>query len=297
LKLPYTHGILFNRKSSISFTLRVMLIFVRRLQCSLRRQRRRVTRRRRQRTGPPLQKRRRKPPRSSSFKLLGSTTYLPKGGGCLDHTERRLPALRSGFLKRPANLAGQPARSDRQSRRKYRSSVSFALTYASLINAVHLPRGKGDFPDNYCLEKSGTKNWYHVTCQPSLRAARRMVMMGLDNPGSIMTPLPYTIWELSNKTPKVFQMIEWTVASGIGSTFAKPGMACCHTRRCYQLPLGGSSWKTELLGNGAFHVERGKDPLSHGRKVLSTLRVTFPDGFDPPGHKAYQVGVTRLSRN
>jgi hypothetical protein len=251
-----------------------MLIFVRRLQCSLRQHRRRVTRRRRLRS----QRAKRKPKPTNSFKLLGGRTYLPKGDKLMDEPKRRISALRSGFLKRPSDLCELPARASRKSRRGYRSSVSFVRSYSSLVVAVHLPNGVKDFPDNYCLVKSSANNWHFLNREPSLRAARRLVAIGLDNPGRIASPLPYSVRELSRSTYNTFEMVRWTEASGERSSFPKPNITCCGARRCFIPPIfEGDRWATQLkAGLEELSSETRQKPFSYGSEVFRKVSVTFP---------------------
>lgn len=146
--------------------------------------------------------------------------------------KRKLISVQSGFLKRPSDLVGQPVQSTKKSRRETRSSIKFVLAYASHTVAVYLDRGPGDFPDNYCLGRSSTNNWYYVARQPSLRAARRIVMMGLDNPELVINLLPYTVRELSIQHSRYFEMLKMVSREEF---FPKPNRTCCYARR-YHTP-------------------------------------------------------------
>jgi len=189
----------------------------------------------------------------------------------MDAAERKLLSLRSGFLKRPPE-AGQPVR-NKARRREFRSSAEFALTYASMTIALRLTSvGYETFPDNYCLERSSTRNWYYVTRQPSLRAARRMVAMGLDNPGLVANPIPDTIRALAYRHNKLFDML--MIASREGSSFPKPGIACCYAGRYYHTSLLEES---VLCGTKLFRPEDRRiirSPLAYGAELFNRIRAS-----------------------
>lgn len=222
--------------------------------------------------------------------VLGGTTHLK--GGEMDRVERRLPAIRSGFLKRPAILAGQPARSSKHSRKRFRSSIPFVRAYASLVCAVHMPNGKEEFPDNYCLEASGTKNWYFLTREPSLRAARRMVAIALDNPGRIASPLPYTVRELSYRSPMAFDMIINLSKQGDRSSFPKRNIACCNARIVYNPSiLEGKGWETNKIRFGDLSSETRLDPYVYGRECYSRCTRHLLEAFNAPSHRPPKVAT------
>jgi len=253
----------------------VRLIFVRRQLCHLRRIRRRVARPRKPRSHQGKFRLSRKAKPTSSFKLLGGSVYLPKDGKTLEPAGRKYLSLRAGFLKRPPDLVGQPVRLTKKSRKEHRSSAEFALVYASLTIALRLPRGIGEFPDNYCLGKSSTSNWYFITRKPSLRAARRIVMMALDDPGVVMNILPYTIRELSSQTPRFLEMIHPVC----GESFPKPGMKCCHARRYEGFSVleqyRSHSFRLSEVGESTPRLPR-VNACAYGAKLFCKIRDTSP---------------------
>jgi len=193
----------------------------------------------------------------------------------LTEDSRRMISVKSGFSRRPANL-WQPARG-KQSRREFRCSVPFVKAYASLVFALHLPKGIGSFPDNYCLGRGPktVKNWFYVTREPSLRAARRMVAMGLENPGLVATSLPYTVKEMSMRTPSILTILMADIEFQGFTTFPKPWQQCCqsewrdHIHR--RVDVGGPDFvriskKTNYIGN----------PLAYGCKLFANVWNTWP---------------------
>jgi len=172
-------------------------------------------------------------------------------------------------------LVGQPVRLTKKSRREHRSSAEFALTYASLTIAVRLERGLGEFPDNYCLGKSSTSHWYFITRKPSLRAARRIVMMALDDPGVVMNILPYSIRELSSQTPRFLEMIH----SVSGESFPTPGKTCCFARR-YEgdsvlEQYRSHSFRLSEVGESTSRLPR-VNACAYGAKLFCKIRDTSP---------------------
>lgn len=187
--------------------------------------------------------------------------------------DRKLLALHSGTLKRPANV-GPPVQS-RRSRKGLRTSIAFAMAYAGCLIALRLNRHEFEtFPDNYCLKKHSNSNWYYVCRQPSLRAARRMVAYGLDDPCRMLSILPDTVRELSNHLSRLFLMM--MIVSGEKSFFPKPGITCCGARRYYTGSiLEGYSWF--LSSNDKvedIYWNDSNSPLTHGAEVLRRVRVS-----------------------